>query len=807
VTHLLKDVRLALRVLWRQPAFSAVAILALALGIAANTAIFSVVYATLLAPMPFDEPDRIVMVWSRIQNNRNSTAAGDYVEWVRRSRSFDGLAAWTGRGMSLSSDGQLDQVPARTGTPGFLTIHGFKLLMGRDFLPEEGTVGKDQVVILQHRFWQTRFGGDTGILNHQIRLDGKPYTVVGVLAPGTADRWTEKLFVPLAFEPEQINHDFHWLLIMGRLKRGVTLAQANADMIGVTKQIAKEFPASNTGWSASVEPLQNNFLSPNTVSALWMMLGAVGFVLLIACANVANLLLARGTTRQREVAVRSSMGASRGRLFAQFLTESVVLATIGGFVGLVLAYFLLETIMALIPDGTLPSEANVRLSLRMLLFTLSVSVLSGVIFGSAPALQVTRWNLNDVLKEAGRSAVGSGKHWTRRAFVVTQFALALTLLAGAGLAIRSVLSLTYVDLGFRTDHLLTFSLPVPQERLKDSQQVNTFYGQLLARIGAIPGVTHVAAGTGMPVAGTGFGMPFTIVGKPVSDPGQRPGAGFNMVTPDYYRTFGIPIQRGRAFTEQDIDGAPRVAIVNDAFVRQYFKKEDPLKQRLIVEQLIPGVTKLGPAVEWQIVGVYPAVRNGGPRGDFPEIDVPFAQSPWPGTVMAVRTTSDPEGARKALASAVQSLDPNLPIANVRTMDQMVHESLAGDRFQALLFGGFAVVALVLAALGIYGVMSFAVAQRTHEIGLRMALGAGREQVVRQILREGMVTALIGLSLGTVGAYLVGRAMQGMWFGVGIVDPAAFSVVAGLLLSSAILACLVPARRAASIDPMVALRQE
>jgi putative ABC transport system permease protein len=280
-----------------------------------------------------------------------------------------------------------------------------------------------------------------------------------------------------------------------------------------------------------------------------------------------------------------------------------------------------------------------------------------------------------------------------------------------------------------------------------------------------------------------------------------------MVTPDYYRTFGIPIQRGRAFTEQDIEGAPRVAIVNDAFVRQYFKKEDPLKQRILVEQLIPGVTRLGPAVEWQIVGVYPAVRNGGPRGDFPEIDVPFAQSPWPGTVMAVRTTIDPEGATKALASAVQSLDPNLPIAEVKTMDQMVHESLAGDRFQALLFGGFAAVALVLAALGIYGVMSFTVAQRTHEIGLRMALGAGREQVVRQILREGMVTAVIGVVLGTVGAYLVGRAMQGMWFGVGIVDPAAFSVVAGLLLSSAILACLVPARRAASIDPMVALRQE
>jgi putative ABC transport system permease protein len=807
MTNFVKDARLALRLLLRQPGFSIIAVLALALGIAANTAIFSVVYATLLAPLPFDEPDRIVMVWSRIQNNRNVAAAGDYLEWARRSRSFDGLAAWSGRGVTLSSNGELDQVPARVGTPGFLSIHGLKMVIGRDFLPEEGALGKDQVVVLQHQFWRTRLGGDPNILNRPVRLDGKPYTVVGVLAPGPADRWNEKLFLPLAFTPEQINHDFHWLLVMGRLKSGVTLAQANADMVAVTKQLATELPASNTGWSASVEPLKNNFLSPNLISALWLMLGAVGFVLLIACANVANLLLARGTTRQREVAVRSSIGASRGRLFAQFLTESVVLSTIGGVFGLALAYVLLQAIMALMPEGTLPSEADVRLNVRMLLFTLGVSVMSGLAFGSAPAWQVTRWNLNDVLKEAGRSAVGSGRNWTHRGFVVAEFALALTLLAGAGLAIRSVLSLTYVDLGFRTDRLLTFSLPVPPERLKDPQQVQTFYQQLLDRIRAIPGVSSAAAATGMPVAGTGFGMPFTIVGKPVSDPGQRPGAGFNMVTPDYYRTFGIPIQRGRAFTDRDTEGAPRVAIVNDAFVRQYFKGDDPLKQRLVIEQLIPGVTRLGPAVEWQVVGVYPAVRNGGPRGDFPEIDVPFAQSPWPGTVMAVRTTGEPDSARKALAAAVHSLDPNLPMADVRTMDQRVHESLAGDRFQAVMFGGFAGVALVLAALGIYGVMSFTVAQRTHEIGLRMALGADRTQVVRQILREGMTTALAGVAIGSVGAYLVGRAMQGMWFGVGIVDPAAFSVVAGLLLVAATVACLVPAYRAASIDPLVALRQD
>ena len=344
--------------------------------------------------------------------------------------------------------------------------------------------------------------------------------------PGAADRWTEKLFLPLAFEPQQINHDFHWLLIMGRLKRGVTLAQANADMVAVTKQIAKEFPASNSGWNGSrgMKSIAPFLICTSTFGTPTLLSGPID-------AYVASAIFcsmrprSRGTTRQREVAVRSSMGASGPRLFAQFLTESVVLATIGGVVGLVLAYFLLDVIMALIPDGTLPSEADVRLNIRMLLFTLGVSVVSGVLFGSAPAFQVTRWNLNDVLKEAGRSAIGGGRQWTRRAFVVAEFALALTLLAGAGLAIRSVLSLTYVDLGFRTDHLLTFSLPVPSDRFKDPEQVTVFYRQLLDKIHAIPGVTHVAAGTGMPVAGTGFGMPFTIVGKPVSDPGQRPGAG------------------------------------------------------------------------------------------------------------------------------------------------------------------------------------------------------------------------------------------------------------------------------------------
>jgi putative ABC transport system permease protein len=586
----------------------------------------------------------------------------------------------------------------------------------------------------------------------------------------------------------------------------VTVAQADAEMKGIAKQIAQEFPKSKGGWSASVEPLKNNFLDNDLISTLWLLLGSVGFVLLIACANVANLLLARGTTRQREMAVRASLGASRGRLFAQLLTEGVVLATTGGLLGLVLAFFAMDGLLALIPPNTLPSEADMTLNVPVLLFTLAVSVLSGLLFGSAPAWQVKRINLNDVLKETGRSTVGGGRHWMRRMFVVTEFALALTLLAGAGLAISSLVKLANVDLGFKTERLLTMALPVPDTRLKGSEQIEVFYRQLLEQARALPGVSSVSVSTGIPVRGTGFGMPFVIAGRPVSDPGQRPGAGFNMVTPDYFKTFGIPIQRGRAFTEQDAAGAPRVAIVNDAFVRQYLAGLDPLKTRLQIEQLLPGETRLGPTIEWQIVGVYPAVRNRGPRGDFPEIDVPFAQSPWPGAMLGLRTMSrDPESVRNAIAAIVQKLDPDLPIADVRTMEQLVYERLAFDRFQAVLFGAFAGVALVLAALGIYGVMSFTVVQRTHEIGLRMALGAGRDQVLRQILREGLATALVGIAIGSVGAYLVGRGMRGMLFGVDAIDPLAFSIVSGLLLGASILACFIPAMRAASVDPMTALR--
>jgi putative ABC transport system permease protein len=802
-----RDLVFGFRLLLKNPGFTAVAVLALALGIGANTAIFSVVYATLLAPLPYHQPDRIVMVWSQINGHHNGVAAGDFLDWQRQNTTLESIAAWTGRSLSLNTGTQPERIQASACTPQFLHVLGQPFLLGRDFLPEEGQLGKDLEAILSYRLWKDRFGGDKNMVGQQVRLDGQQYTVVGVLAPGATDRVQTQMYVPLAFKPEQINHEFHFVLVMARMKPSVTLAQANADMASVTANIAKEYPKSNQGWGSAVDPLQNDFLDRNVKQALWMMLGAVGFVLLIACANVANLLLARGTARQSEIAVRAALGATRGQLFGQFLTESLVLAAIGGALGIGLAWALLKIILALMPEYTLPSEAEVTLNIPVLLFTMAATMLAGVLFGCVPAFQAARLNLNDTLKEGGRSG-GAGKHRVRHALVLAEFALALTLLAAAGLAVHSFWNLTHVDMGFRTDHILTFGLPMPAERLKTAEQITAFYRELGSRVQALPGITAASVSTGFPVAGTNFGMPFEISGKPVADRSQRPGAGFNQVTPGYFATFGIRITRGRAFTEADTAGGMPVAIVNSALVKKYFPDVDPLTQIVSVEQLIPGVTNLGPPINWQIVGVYENVRNGGPKGDgFPEIDVPFAQSPWPDVSMAVRTASDPDSMSKSLAAVIRSVDPDLPMADVKSMDHLLEESLGGEKFGAVLFGGFAFIALALAAFGIYGVMSFAVAQRTREIGLRMALGAGEGQVMGLIMKEGMTLGIIGLLIGLLGSYGIGRLMKSMLYGIGSIDGVAFSVVAAILLLSALIACYIPARRATHVDPMAALRDQ
>ena len=801
-----RNVRFGLRLLGKNPGFTCVALLALILGIGANTAIFSVVYAALLSPLPYPNSDQLVMVWSRVNGHNNSVSAGDYLDWKRQNTVFQDLVAWSGGTFSLTVGGHPEAMQARIPSPGFFNMQGIPLMLGRDFLPEEGVAGRNHVVIMTHRLWQERFGSDVHIIGRQVRLNGEPYTVVGVIAAGMPDRFETHLFVPLTVTPERINHDRHWLVVMGRLKPGVTLQQANADLDGVTRRIAEVYPVSNKGWGASVEPLKNDFTSRDTIKNLWLLLGAVAFVLLIACVNVANLLLARGTVRQKEIAVRASLGATRWQLFSQLLTESLALAVIGGALGVGLATMLLKVIVVLLPPFSIPTEADIRLNLPVLLFSLGATILAGVLCGCAPAWQISRWNLSDALKEGGRSQSSNGRLGMRRTLVVIEFALALTLLAGAGLVIHSFWKLTRTDLGFRQDHLLTFSLPIPVERFTKPEQITAFYRQVLERIEALPGITSTAASTGAPIVGTNWGMPFSVAGQPAANPSSRPSAGFTMVTPEYFRTFGIPIIKGRSFTEQDVAGGLPVAIVNETFAKKYLSNVDPLTQIVVVQQLRLGT--LGPPIEWHIVGVYHDVHNEGVRReDFPEINVPLWQSPLPLIRITVHTGGDPPNMANSIAAAVRSVDSDLPLDQVRTMDQVVDESLAGERFSTMLFASFAGVALLLAAIGIYGVMSFAVAQRTHEIGLRMALGAGPRQVLRLVLREGMLLALIGLGVGLAGTYFVGRLMETILYQVSALDPIAITGVTAVLLLSALLACYIPARRATQVDPIVALRDE
>jgi putative ABC transport system permease protein len=808
MSNLWQNVRFSLRMLGKNPGFTAVAVLTLALGIGANTAIFSVVYAALLSPLPYPNPDQLVLVWSKINGHRNPVSAGDYLDWKRQNTVFQDVVAWSGGSFSLSVSGHPEAVQARITSPGFFNMQGIPLSLGRDFFPEEDQPGKDRVLIMTHRFWQQRFGSDTHIIGQQVRLNGEPYSVVGVLAAGMSDRFESHLFVPLSFKPDQITHDARGLAVMGRLKPGVTLQQANSDMDSVALHIAEIFPVSNRGWGATVEPLKNAFTSRDTINDLWLLLGAVGFVLLIACVNVANLLLARGTVRQKEVAVRASVGATRWHLFWQFLSESLVLAVIGGVVGVGLAIAILRVIVILLPPFSIPTEADVRVNLPVLSFSVAATLIAGVLCGCAPAWQGSRWNPVERLKEGGRSDSGLGRKGLRRSLVVIEFALALTLLAGAGLAIRSFWKLTRVDLGFRQDHLLTFALRLRDDRFARPEQTAVFYRQLLEKIEALPGVYSAAVSTGLPVLGTEFGAAFSIAGQPAGDPSARPSAGLTMVTPEYFRTLGIPIASGRSFDEQDVAGGLPVAIVNATFVKKYLSNVDPLRQRVVVGQLIPGAPRPGPPIEWQIVGVSRDVHNNGVRREgFPEISVPFWQSPWPSGRIEVRTSGDPASMSDSISAVVQSVDSDLPLDQVRTMDQVVNESLADDRFATVLFAAFAGMALLLAMIGIYGVMSFAVAQRTQEIGLRMAVGAGSRQVLLLVLKEGMLLALGGLVLGLGGTYFVGRAMRSVLYQVGAIDFASVGAVAVVLLVAAILACYLPARRATRIDPMAALRCE
>jgi len=807
VRTLIGNLRYSLRMLSKNPGLTAAVIATLMLGIGATTAIYTVVYAVLLAPLPYPEPNQLVMVWSKINGHDNGLSAGDFLDWREQNKSFQQLAAWTGGSFNIATQEQPEQLDGMRATPGWFSMQGMPFLMGRDFRPEEGIPGSDHAVILTHKLWN-RLGANRAIVGQPMRINGEPYTVVGVLAAGIGDRFDFELAAPLAFRPEQINHDYHWLLAMGRMKPGVRLQQARADMDAVTAHISAAYPLSNKGWGASVEPLKNDFLPPERIHNLWLLLGAVGFVLVIACVNIANLLLAKGAARLREIAVRNAVGANRRQIFNQFLTESIVLALIGGGLGIALGVGLLRAILSLVPEGILPSEASFQLDVHVLAVALAATSLAGLLFGCAPAWYASRVDPGESLKEGGRTGTGTSSHKLRRGLITGEFALALSLLAGAGLAMHSFWNLTRVDLGVRTDHVLVFGLNHPHGRFKTPEEMNSYNQQMLGVLRGVPGVANVATVTGAPLRGTSDGMPFTLVGGPTfADPSQRPGTGFQSVSPDYYKTFGIRVVQGRSFSEQDTATSVRVAMVNEEFARRYLKDVDPLQQRLSIEEVIPGLPKLGPPVEWQIVGIFHNVRYGDFRDAFPEVDVPYAQSLAPDVTVGVRTEEEPAAMSKAVAAAVHSIDPQIALARLRTLDQVKEESLGEDRYTMVLFASFAVVALLLAAVGIYGLMAFAVAQRTNEIGLRLALGATRVHVIWLILREASLLAALGLGIGLVGSVLVGRTMRSTLYGVGAMDLSVIVSVGMILFVTALFASYLPARRAARIDPMKALRTD
>jgi len=801
-----QNIRYSIRALLKTPAFTFTGVLTLALGIGATTAIFSVVYAV-FEPMPYPHPDQLVMVWSKVRGNRNSSAATDFLEWQRRSSSFESLNAWSGASFNVGASDRPEQVAGSQRTPGFFTMEGLPLMLGRDFLPEESQPGSDHVVILSNRLWSRAFAANRDIVGKQIRMNGEPYTVVGVLNPGFQDRFNSQFWVPLVIETDPTKPRTGSVLVMGRLKDGVSLAQAQAEMNGIAQQLQSEHPKPNP-ISLSVEPLHLNFLTDATRRNLWLLFGAVALLLLIACVNVANLLFARGTSRQREVAVRAALGASRARVFSQLLTESLLLALLGGGAGILLAVTITRFIEAVMPPvGTMiPSEANIRLSIPVLIFTISVTALAGLLFGSAPAWQATRLDLNEVLKLGGRTGAGGTKRNARRVLVIAEFALALTLLASGGLALKSFWNLTQIDLGIRGENVLTFRLPIPDQRLKQPDQMRSYYQQMIEKVRAVPGVRSAAVMTGVPAGGPGSNTRFSIAGQPVPNPPERPQSALQMVTSGYVETLGIRMTKGRAIDEHDTDTSVRVAMVNENFVNRFLTGVDPLGQRIVLNESRPG-TPVGTPVEYQIVGVFHNVRGAGVREDYPEIDVPFWLNPRPRASIALKTDSNPKAYLRSIAGAVNSVDADMPLGGARTVDEIVSESLATDLFSVVLFASFGALGLLLAAVGIYGVMSFGVAQRTHEFGIRIALGAQRSRVIGLVLKEGTALAILGGLIGLGGAYMVRRAMQITLFGVPDVDVRAFSAMFLLLLIAALVACLIPALRASRVEPLEALRDE
>ncbi|PYT72564.1 MAG: hypothetical protein DMG39_09505 [Acidobacteria bacterium] len=806
----LQDLHYGARILRKSPGFAAVAVLTLALGIGANTAIFSVVYTVLLKALPYPQADRLVMVYENLplpnyQNNRNTPSPGNFSDWSAQNTVFENMAAYSNRSFNVTGTGEPVRIEGELVSAAFFPTLRVNAALGRVFIPEEDRPGSSHVAVMSDGLWRSRFGADPRVLGKKIFLDDQAYEIVGVLPPGFHfPDPDDQLWAPLGLTPEErISRRSHFLDVFARLKPGVTLAQAQTQMNLVARHLAELYPDSNAGVAAEIVPLRED-IAGAVRPALLVLVGAVALVLLIVCANIANLLLARASARFREIAVRLALGAGRARVVRQLLTESALLALLGCGLGVLLAHWSLGALKVLAASN-LPRAEEFNLSGPVLLFSLAISLAAGLVFGVSPAFEAARGKVQDALKSGSRESADASRLRTRSLLVVLETALGFLVVIGAGLLVRSFLRLEQVRLGFQPEGLLTFRVIPRGDRYNELTQRTIFYHQVIEKLRALPGVQSAAAVRFIPLTLATGRKDFMIEGRAPSGPGQLPLAAYDIVTPEYFHTMHVPLLEGRDFFWSDSPQTQPVAIINEAMAKHYWPGEDPLGKRFHLygrDDNFPWMT---------IIGVVADVREFSPtREAEPIMYFPIAQFAYPDGILrdwVVRTTGDPVRIASSVPAAVWSVDKNLPVTRMRTMEEVRSISLASQRMNLLLFGLFAALALALATIGIYGVLAYSVAQRTREIGIRLALGAHRKDVLRLVISQGMRLASLGILLGLFGAFALTRLMSGMIYGVSSTDPVTFVAVAALLGVVAIAACYIPARRATRVDPMVALRYE
>jgi predicted permease len=806
LSHLRQDLVHSARTLRKQPGFAAAAIATIALGLGANTAIFSFVDAVLLKPLPYPEPDRLVMVWEKPPGGqRNGISGATFLDWREGSRTMS-LVGSSGTWLTMTGDGQPRRVQARQVSYDYFDVLGTKIAGGRTFLPEEEQPGNDHVLLITHRFWFQQLGGAPDVIGRKITLDASSYTIVGTLpADGWLDRHWADVWMPLAI-PHNASRDFHFMSAYARLRPDVTIQAARAEMDTIAARIAHDFPASNKGWGVTIDRLADRVVGDQLRQSLYVLFAAVGAVWLIACVNLANLLLARSAARQREVWVRISLGAGRGRLVQQFFTESLLLASIGGVAGCALAYGLLRGLIAAVPPFTLPTQAEVRIDGSVLAYLLAMTLLSGVLFGLAPTTAAWRTNVAEGLKEGHRGSTGGGKR-LRGALIVAEVALSFVLVATAGVLIHSFARLTSVDLGVNTTNVVTMQLPRAMQRDTDPVRESLVMGRVRDAVAALPGVIDAAITSGMPMQGFGFGMPFRIQGPSGADNRQN-GCGLKMISPTYFRTLGIPLRAGRMLVETDRAGGPPVTVINEAMARRYFANANPIGQRVLMQRIITGKHEMGPNVPWEIVGVVADERTNGLANDpEPGIYVTFDQSPIVGMGLVARAHTDPLHLEKAIQSAIWSVNKDQAITDFKLLEQIKTEAGANSRFITTILSGFAGLALLLAAVGIYGVVSWSVTQRRREMGIRAALGATRTRLLDAAMRNSLLLAVAGLAIGVGGTIWSGKLVASLLFQTRPAEVETMLAVAGMIAAVALAAAWIPAQRAAGVDPSAALREE